>query len=403
MSLNDLASQGYYSDENVFIVENSFGDNSTVTATTVRPERNFYAEKTSDGRSVAKLKCQVKRDDIKVKWLKDEVVLEPSMDSDKYKLIENGQERMLIVNDVRADDEGEYICQHGKYRVTLYLTINEASNEIMPTQSAMASEDEEGHSGLFFHDDLKRIARRFRSEIKQQIPRRSFTSIKDMYVHEGIRNAELKCKVRNEQMEVQWFKEDRLLANSDKYTILSKGYDRILVIKNPTKADNGNYTCHSGAHKVVLYLNVDLIGQDIPAVAYSSSDEDSIFMKSKKTLSNTTSTNTIMGGTYQFEQSELTYYHAQNADLRCHVKRDNEPVIWLKDNNRLWGSNQDLNKINDKYEAIQDGFARTLIIKNLSDQDSGNYSCLSAHNPKSRVEFRMNIKGKSSLTLLLTR
>ena len=36
--------------------------------------------------------------------------------------------------------------------------------------------------------------------------------------------------------------------------------------------------------------------------------------------------------------------------------------------------------------------ARTLIIKNLGDHESGNYSCLSANNPKSRVEFRMSIK-----------
>ena len=115
------------------------------------------------------------------------------------------------------------------------------------------------------------------------------------------------------------------------------------MIKNPTKADNVNYTCQSGKHKVVLNLNVDFIGQDIPAVAYSSSDEDNIIMQPEKTLSNST----VMGGTYQFQQSELTYYHSQNTDLRCHDNRVNEQVIWLKDNNRLWGSNQDLNNLND--------------------------------------------------------
>lgn len=94
---------------------------------------------------------------------------------------------------------------------------------------------------------------------------------------------------------------------------------------------------------------------------------------------------------YQFEQPELTYYNNQNAVLRCHLRNENDQIVWLKDNNRIWGSTVQLNE--DKYSVRQEGPERQLIIKNLGPQDSGSYSCHSKQKPTSRVEFKMQVKG----------
>lgn len=64
------------------------------------PERD---EKT--GKSFAQLRCQVKREDVKVNWLRDETEI-PRDNSQKYRMLENGRERILVVEDVRDDDAG---------------------------------------------------------------------------------------------------------------------------------------------------------------------------------------------------------------------------------------------------------------------------------------------------------
>lgn len=126
-----------------------------------------------------------------------------------------------------------------------------------------------------------------------------------------------------------------------------------------------------------------------------SSDDDSVFVRtaSRKTRTTTTTTKmtTLKQTHYQFEQPELTYYLDQHAVLRCNLHNEDDQIVWLKDNNHIWGSNMQLNE--DKYTVRQEGPERQLIIKNLSLQDSGNYICHSKHKPTSRVEFNMKVKG----------
>lgn len=114
---------------------------------------------------------------------------------------------------------------------------------------------------------------------------------------------------------------------------------------------------------------------------------------SRKTI--TTKTTTTKQTCYQFEQPELTYYMDQNAVLRCRLRNENDQIVWLKDDKRIWsGSTVQLNE-DDKYSVRQEGPERQLIIKNLSIQDSGNYSCQSKLKPASKVDFNMKVKGKN--------
>lgn len=75
--------------------------------------------------STAKLSCAVKRPDVYVDWYKgDKALFSGSQQENlKYKRIDDGVQRELIVKNVSNDDHGDYVCQADKYRVTLHLNV----------------------------------------------------------------------------------------------------------------------------------------------------------------------------------------------------------------------------------------------------------------------------------------
>ncbi len=70
-----------------------------------RPEsRQFAPVRGDDGGQRAELKCSVKQEGVQVNWLKDESVIDTTCG--KYRSVEKGKERVLIVNDVQDMDDG---------------------------------------------------------------------------------------------------------------------------------------------------------------------------------------------------------------------------------------------------------------------------------------------------------
>jgi hypothetical protein len=79
----------------------------------------------SEEHGLAKLACAVKRPDVNVDWYKGEQALFSGQQDEntKYKRIDDGLQRELIVKNVSTDDQGDYVCQADKYRVTLHLNV----------------------------------------------------------------------------------------------------------------------------------------------------------------------------------------------------------------------------------------------------------------------------------------
>jgi hypothetical protein len=373
-------------EENVFLTSNSTSVDSRIISNeqVFKEHTVFKPEKQANGQSVAKIKCEVRTNDAQVNWLRDEIPIPSGRDEnsdEKFKIIDNGKEKVLIVNNVQTDDEGEYVCQSGRYRVTLLLTVNETT-ETVRTVSKEASDNrgKDDHE-LYFSDE-----RSFRSTSTSRTTRtrRKLASyVKDMYVQEGIRKVELKCKVSHADTSVEWLRHNKPIDTaSGKYELIARGAERILLIRNPTKADNGDYVCQSGKHRVVLTLNVNPGGLSDVKSVYSSEDEGSVtggagsnvFVSNRRIYSN--------------NFPELNYYLSESANLRCQVKKDSEKVVWVKDNEKVIQSDS------NKYATVDDGTSRVLVIKNLCDKDSGNYSCQSKANPAHQVHFKMNVKGK---------
>ena len=111
-----------------------------------RKTREFVPERAAtSGESVAKLKCQVSGENVQVNWLKNESLINTDHNS-RYRTVNEGTERTLIVSDVQDADDGEYICQSGKYRVTLVLNVNEE-----PERQVFSTPTD--HFQIYFPDD----------------------------------------------------------------------------------------------------------------------------------------------------------------------------------------------------------------------------------------------------------
>lgn len=314
--------------------ENVFED---VYTETTRIERTFGISRSSSGHSIGQLKCKVKNDDVKVNWLKNESLLQ---NEEKYNIIENGKERILVINNVGPEDEGEYICQSGKYRVVLYLTLKEDELELY--------DNDQNNAYISSANELRD---------------------KNIRIDEKKRRAELRCVVPEEGMKVEWLKGLRLISKNEKYDMKANGRERLLVINNLEKQDSDDYTCESGKFKTVLHLSVN------SNVNTTDESDDSVF-----------------GSRTNLSQLDLTFDEKDNARLKCKLKKPSENLVWLKDGQKIWGSNPSLDQL-EKYKVLQEDQSRVLVIKNLTRNDTGKYVCQSKRNPKHRVEFTIHIKG----------
>lgn len=68
--------------------------------------------------------------------------------------------------------------------------------------------------------------------------------------------AEFVCSVSKETYEVKWFRGNQQVETGDKYTVVSEGKRRALVVKNCELKDEGGYVAHIGSVKASADLSV---------------------------------------------------------------------------------------------------------------------------------------------------
>lgn len=67
---------------------------------------------------------------------------------------------------------------------------------------------------------------------------------------------EFTCSVSKETYEVKWFRDDKEVEPGDKYTVVSEGKRRVLIVKNCELKDEGGYVAHIGSIKASADLCV---------------------------------------------------------------------------------------------------------------------------------------------------
>ncbi|KAM6948963.1 obscurin [Aplochiton taeniatus] len=148
---------------------------------------------------------------------------------------------------------------------------------------------------------------------------------------------ELSCEVSSASAAVTWRKDQAVLAEDQRTTILSSGTRRRLVVKGAKKCDEGHYSCETEQDKVSFQVKI----KEIQAQAAFSSQE-SIRREVKATLS-------------------------KKATLSCEVSDAKTEVKWYKDGKLLTSSKAVYTEIKAK--------SRLLVIEKVEKKDAGEYTC----------------------------
>lgn len=64
------------------------------------------------------------------------------------------------------------------------------------------------------------------------------------------------CSVSKETYEVKWFRGNQEVETGDKYTVVSEGKRRALIVKNCELKDEGGYVAHIGSVKASADLSI---------------------------------------------------------------------------------------------------------------------------------------------------
>ncbi|XP_038157479.1 obscurin isoform X16 [Cyprinodon tularosa] len=245
----------------------------------------------------------------------------------------------------------------------------------------------------------------------------------------------LSCKFSAAPKEVRWFKGQVPLAASDKYTLKQDATRAQLTIQKLTEEDSGEYRCQSGPAETKGTLTVEVrdikitkhlanteVDEDSDATftcEINYADEDAQWLLNEKVLF-TNEVNTIThegmvhkltlknlapqdGGTITFqvrkvkESAELKVKEKQAVFLKslddvtgeekgmitlaCEANKPRVSPVWRKEGKVL--------KAGPKYELLHTGKSLGLIIKDVTKEDAGEYSCdLGTEVTKSKVTVR---------------
>lgn len=196
-----------------------------------------------------KLICEVSKPSADVTWYKEDRELP---EGGRYEQIVDGKRRILLIQDLKMDDAGEYSCRLSpSIKTTGNLKINGTQTKICWSVFSL-------RLSLSYLQPLTPI-----SELAAEFISRP----QGQEVVEG-EKAEFTCSVSKETFEVRWMKDDKELETGDKYQMIKDGKRRTLVIKNSELRDEGAYVVMIGATRASADLTV--LGKPSPLIFYLS-------------------------------------------------------------------------------------------------------------------------------------
>ncbi|CAF1337506.1 unnamed protein product, partial [Adineta steineri] len=247
----------------------------------------------------AKLACAVKRSDVNVDWYKGDQALFIGQQNEntKYKRIDDGLQRELIVKNVSSDDQGDYVCQADKYRVTLHLNVQGPAADFPFFECQLTKEDAQvewwfrgqpiissqhhliASHGFIRQLILPKVAMNDEGEYSIRVDNKN-TSTAQLFVKEQpiifrrplrsqiveessstISNSAIfECELNKPLKQMLWFKANvQHLIPSDKYIIESfaNGLIHRLTIHNVNLRDDGEYTASTGLNTSQAKLTVE--------------------------------------------------------------------------------------------------------------------------------------------------
>uniref|UniRef100_UPI003AB0B308 obscurin n=1 Tax=Centroberyx gerrardi TaxID=166262 RepID=UPI003AB0B308 len=243
--------------------------------------------------ATAQLTTEVSDYDAQVVWMRNGREVKVGK---KYEYVIIDRKRILMVHNVTDEDVGIYECVLDGDRMSLQLALK---------------------------DEPAKFLNRPRG------PMGMTSSLKG--------DLELSCEVSPASGVVVWKKDQVEVIEDQRTSIISKGTQRKLIIKNAKKSDEGHYSCETAADKVTFQVKI----KETQALA-AFSNKESVQKEVKATLS-------------------------QKATLSCDVSDSKTEVKWYKDGKLLISSKMIYSETKGK--------TRQLVIEKVERNDAGEYTC----------------------------
>uniref|UniRef100_A0A3Q3DN54 Obscurin, cytoskeletal calmodulin and titin-interacting RhoGEF b n=1 Tax=Hippocampus comes TaxID=109280 RepID=A0A3Q3DN54_HIPCM len=241
--------------------------------------------------ATAQMIAEVSDYDAQVVWMRNgrEVKM-----GKKYESVTVDRRRTLRVHNVTEEDVGSYECVCADDKISMRLTLKEPAKFLNKPRGPM---------GLL-------------SSLKGDL--------------------ELSCDVSPASTAVTWKKDQLEIFEDQRTTIISKGTQRKLIIKNAKKSDEGHYCCETATDKITFQVKIKTQAQP----AFSNKE---------------------------LVQRELKVALSQKASLSCTVSDSKTEVKWYKDGKLLVSSRT-------LYTEVK-GNHRQLVIEKIEKSDAGEYTC----------------------------
>ncbi|XP_019734410.1 obscurin isoform X5 [Hippocampus comes] len=243
--------------------------------------------------ATAQMIAEVSDYDAQVVWMRNgrEVKM-----GKKYESVTVDRRRTLRVHNVTEEDVGSYECVCADDKISMRLTLKD--------EPAKFLNKPRGPMGLL-------------SSLKGDL--------------------ELSCDVSPASTAVTWKKDQLEIFEDQRTTIISKGTQRKLIIKNAKKSDEGHYCCETATDKITFQVKI------------------------KETQAQPAFSNK------ELVQRELKVALSQKASLSCTVSDSKTEVKWYKDGKLLVSSRT-------LYTEVK-GNHRQLVIEKIEKSDAGEYTC----------------------------
>uniref|UniRef100_A0AAV2KUE1 Obscurin n=1 Tax=Knipowitschia caucasica TaxID=637954 RepID=A0AAV2KUE1_KNICA len=322
-----------------------------VTAVIVEELQNVVAEEGG----TATLACELSKPGASVQWKKSR---QPLRASGKYVMKQEGCCVQLLIKDLKLEDRGIYTCQAGTSETTAKLTVKELPPFVKELESVTA---EEGLSVSLCCQLSKQDVVLWKKNRLQLRASEKYEMVQDgCFVQLNIKDLELEdggrytCQAAGADttatltvkevlpyftedlgnMEAQWKKQRLPLRAGRKYKMKQDGYYLQLCISDLKLEDSGSYSCHVGSAETASMLLVK---------------EQPLFFTKK------------LQSTEAEEGSPVMF--------SCEISNPGLTVQWKKNAKPL--------EVNNKFEIKHSGCYHELMIRDLTPEDSGSYTCQS--------------------------
>ncbi|XP_029385917.1 obscurin-like protein 1 [Echeneis naucrates] len=237
------------------------------------------------------LDCEVSRSNAEVTWKKNGEEVE---DSRNITILEDGVMRQLTIHSLTVEDAGQYVCDAKDDVMDFHVNVQELPVKILGKTEAKTEKQ------FLVSDDIILV-----------------------------------CELSRSNAAVNWFKDNQLIDDTERYCSEEQGVFRSLVVLNAGLQDSGEYTCDAGDDKMVFYITV----KEPPVQIIGNSGHPEHHM--------------LVAG--------------DDLILECEVSRPNTTVHWL------W--NGELLKPDTRIKIDSYDVVRKLVLSGLKPSDSGEYIC----------------------------